>query len=159
VFFVRGDYIRALNFLNLDRESEVAKAFRVDTLVRQGRTESALELGVPELPQWRAKYDMLFACIEGRPQPEITSLARDIQAAVDPEENYLSAAHLSYCGQTAAAGDLLRRAIESQYCSYPAMESDPLFADLRSTSEYLAIREAGRTCQDRFLAQRRQSGS
>ena len=55
---------------------------------------------------------MLFACLQDRPAAEIDALARDVQVAPDPEENYLSAAHLSYCGQTGATGAMLRRAIE-----------------------------------------------
>ena len=39
VFFVRGDFPRALNFLNLDRETETGKAFRLDMLVRQGENK------------------------------------------------------------------------------------------------------------------------
>jgi DNA-binding winged helix-turn-helix (wHTH) protein/serine/threonine protein kinase len=156
VFFVRRDFTRAVNYLHLDRESEVGKAFWVDMLVRQGQTEAALAIGLPQLPQWRGKYEMLFACMQGRPPTEIAALARGVTAAADAEENYLSAAHLSYCGQTDAASEMLKRAIEGNYCSFPAMESDPLLANLRSTAGYEEIRAAGRACQDRFLAQRRQ---
>jgi hypothetical protein len=155
VFSVRGDFTRALNYLNLDRETEVGKAFRVDMLVRQGRKEAALEIGLPQVPQWRAKYEMLFACVRGRPPSEIGALARGVLPAADSEENYLSAAHLSYCGQTAPAGEMLKRAIHGNYCSYPAMESDALFENLRTTAEYAELRAAGLACQNTFLAQRR----
>jgi hypothetical protein len=155
VFFVRGDFTRAVNYLNLDRESEVGKAFRVDMLVRQGHTEAALAIGLPQLPQWRSKYETLFACMQGRPPGDIAALARGVTPTGDGEENYLSAAHLSYCGQTDASGGMLKRAIQGNYCSFPAMESDPLFANLRSTDGYAEIRAAGLACQDRFLAQRR----
>jgi len=154
VFSVRRDFTRAMSFLNLDRETEVGRAFRVDALVRQGMKEEAIATGLPQLPQWRAKYEMLFACLRDRPAAEIDALARDVQVAPDPEENYLSAAHLSYCGQTGAAGAMLRRAIEGNYCSFPAMESDPLFANLRARPEYAEIRAAGVRCQQRFLAER-----
>jgi hypothetical protein len=72
----------------------------------------------------------------------------------DSEENYLSAGHLSYCGQTEAAASMLRRAIEGNYCSYPAMESDSLFTGVRAHPQYPDIRAAGRECQQRFLAAR-----
>jgi hypothetical protein len=156
VFFVRGDFTRALNYLNLDRESEVGEAYWVEMLVRQGRKEAALELAPPELPQWRGRFEMLLACVQGRPPEEIAALAHGVQPVADPEANYLSAAHLSYCGQTQAAGELLRRAIQGNYCSFPAMESDALFANLRETPEYDQIRAAGLDCQNRFLAQRHQ---
>jgi DNA-binding winged helix-turn-helix (wHTH) protein/serine/threonine protein kinase len=156
VFSVRGDFARALNYLNLDRETETGKAYWVDMLARQGKKEAALETGLPQVPQWRAKYQMLFACLEGRPPEEITGLARAVQPAADPEENYHSAAHLSYCGQTAAAAGMLRRAIQGNYCSYPAMESDPMFANLRATPDYRPLRSGGLACQEQFLAGRRQ---
>jgi DNA-binding winged helix-turn-helix (wHTH) protein/serine/threonine protein kinase len=154
VFYVRGDYARALNYVNLDRESEIGKAYIVEMLVRQGRNDAALEIGPPRVPQWAAKFDMLFACLQGRPAPEISTLARSVRPVADPEENYMSAAHLSYCGQTDAAVDMLKRAINGNYCSYPAMESDPLFANLRATPKYAEIRAAGVVCQNSFLTQR-----
>jgi DNA-binding winged helix-turn-helix (wHTH) protein/serine/threonine protein kinase len=155
VFFVRSDFTRAVNYLNLDRESEVGKAYWVDMLVRQGRTAAALAVGVPQLPQWRGKYEMLFACMQGRPPGEIAALARGVTPSTDSEENYQSAAHLSYCGQTDAAGEMLKQAIQRNYCSFPAMESDPLLANLRSTAGYAELRAAGLACQNRFLAERR----
>ena len=123
VFFVRGDFPRALNFLNLDRETETGKAFRLDMLVRQGSVQEALAIGVPNVPQWTAKYTMLLACARGAAPSEVASWARDIRPAADSEENYLSAAHLSYCGETEAAAAMLKRAIDGNYCSYPAMDS------------------------------------
>ena len=154
LFFVRGNFTGALNYVNLDRESEVAKSYHVDLLIRQGKTQAALAIGMPQIPQYAAKYAMVFACARGRPQSEIAELARAVRPAADPEENYFSAAHLSYCGQTAAAGEMLKRAIQGNYCSYPAMETDPLFANLRATAEYGEILASGRTCQEKFLAER-----
>jgi Tfp pilus assembly protein PilF len=154
VHFVRGGFTHALTYLNLDLETETGKAFRIDSLVREGNIDAALAIGVPQIPQWNAKYTMLFACMRGRPESEIAQLARAVQPVFDSEENYLSAGHLSYCGQTEAAANMLRRAIEGNYCSYPAMESDALFNALRAHPEYPHIRAAGRECQQRFLAAR-----
>ena len=154
VFFVRGDFPRALNYLNLDRETETGKAFRLEMLVRQGKTQEALAIGVPDVPQWTAKYTLLLACARGGSRSGVATLARDIRSAADSEENYLAAAHLAYCGETEAAATMLKRAIQGNYCSYPAVDSDPLFATLRATHHYSAIRAAGRACQETFLAQR-----
>jgi hypothetical protein len=68
--------------------------------------------------------------------------------------NYLVAAHLAHCGRTDAAVDMLRRAIKGNYCSYPAIETDPLFTSLRARPEYGEIRATGVACQNGFLAQR-----
>ena len=90
----------------------------------------------------------------GAESAEVSRLAGAVGAATDPEESYLTAGNLSSCGETEAAAGMLKRAIDGNYCSYPAMESDPLFANLRARSEYAAIRAAGQTCQERFLAER-----
>jgi hypothetical protein len=154
LFFVRGNFTRALSYVNLDRESEVSKTYHLDLLIRQGKTQDALAIGLPQIPQYAATFAMLFACARGRPQSEIARMAQEVRPAADPEENYFSAAHLSYCGQTAAAGEMLTRAIDGNYCSYPAMETDPLFAKLRATPQYAEIRAAGQACQERFLTER-----
>ena len=155
VFFVRGDYPRALTYLNLDRGSDWARAFSIDMLVRQGNIQAALEMESPNMSQFPS-YDLLLACVRARPSDEIDTLARAVRPAEDPESNYLSAAHLAYCGRTEAAGELLRRAIDGNYCSYPAIDSDPLFARLRAKPEYADLRAAGLACQNRFLAERHQ---
>ena len=152
VFLLRGDYPRALNFLNLDPDSDLVKALSIDMLVRQGKEQEALQLGAAHTPQW-AGYDMMLACIQHKPAPEIRALAGAVQASDDPEMNYISATHLAYCGQTDAALEMLRRAIKGNYCSYPAIESDPFFTTLRAKPEFGEIRSAAIECQNNFLAQ------
>jgi hypothetical protein len=97
---------------------------------------------------------MLLACVTRRPAGEIQSLARSVKASDDPEVNYFFAAHLAYCGQTAASLDLLRKAIEGRHCSYPAMDHDPLFASVRGTAEWEELHSAAVQCQKTFLAER-----
>jgi tetratricopeptide (TPR) repeat protein len=155
VFVLRGDYPRTMNYLRLDQGSDFAKALTIDMLARQGRTQEALKLGSPHIPEWKS-YDMLLACLARKPSSEVAALAKSVSASDDPELNYFAAAHLAYCGQTEAAFELLRHAINGNYCSYPALESDPLFASLRARSEYADIRAAGVACQETFLAQRGQ---
>jgi serine/threonine protein kinase len=155
-FIQLADYPRALNYIHLDLGSGYARAMSIDMLVRQGREREALEVGSPELPQW-ASYDVLLACMGGKPAHEIRELARSLRPVEDPEANYLSAAHLAYCGETDAALAMLRRAIEGHYCSYPALETDPLLASLRSRPEFAELVTAGRSCQQTLLAQLRPS--
>jgi hypothetical protein len=68
--------------------------------------------------------------------------------------NYLAAAHLAYAGQTDAALEMLKRAIEGGYCSYPAIDSDPLLANVRAGPEFAQIRSAAFACQNNFLSSR-----
>ena len=151
VFLLRGDYPRTMNYLRFDQGADFAKALTIDMLARQGKTHEALQLGSPNIPGWKS-YDMLVGCIARKPSSEIAALAASVRASDDPELNYFAASHLAYCNQTDAAVDLVRRAINGNYCSYPAIESDPFFASVRAKPEYGDIRSAGRACQERFLA-------
>lgn len=155
VFVLRGDYPRAMNYLQLDQGSDFVKALTIDMLARQGKTQEALLVGAPDIPGWKS-YGVLRACLAGRPASEITTLAGSVRAQDDPELNYFAAGHLAYCGQTDMAVDLLKRAISGNYCSYPSMEHDPLFAGVRTSREYGEIQAAGRACQERFVAERGQ---
>lgn len=122
-------------------------------LLRQGKEQEALQLGSPHNPQW-AGYDVLLAYIQHKPAPEISALVEKAQVSDDPETNYLFAGHLAYAGYPDPALRMLKEAIKGNYCSYPAIESDPLFTNLRTRSEFAEIRAAAIQCQNNFLSQR-----
>jgi DNA-binding winged helix-turn-helix (wHTH) protein/serine/threonine protein kinase len=153
VFFQQGDYQRAMDYIHLDAGSDFASAMSISILLRQGREQEALQIGPPHIPQWPS-YDMLLACAQRRPSAEIAALAETVQPSDDPEANYLSAANLAYCGQTDAALQLLKRAIQGNYCSYPAIDSDSFFASVRAKPEFAEIRSAAIACQKGFLTER-----
>ncbi len=156
LFVERGDYQRALDYLNLDFGSDYYKAYSLDVLVRAGKENKALQIRPPDLRN-RARYSLLLACAEHRPLSEVAALARSVQPDQDSEENYLSAADLAYCGQTKAALQMLQRAIAGNYCSYPAIDSDPFFANIRRIPEFGELRSAANNCQKKFLVERSQS--
>jgi DNA-binding winged helix-turn-helix (wHTH) protein/serine/threonine protein kinase/tetratricopeptide (TPR) repeat protein len=155
VFLLRGDYPRTMNYLRVDQGSDFARALTIDMLARQGKPREALSIGSPNLPEWKS-YDLLLACLAQEPPSEIAVLAGSVRPFDDPELNYFAAAHLAYCGHTEAAVDLLTRAIKGNYCAYPSVESDPLFATVRAAPQYGEIHAAGRACQEAFLAGREQ---
>ena len=155
VFALRGNYRRAMDYIRLDPTSDFAKAMTATTFLREGREKEALQIGPPHIPQW-GSYDMLHACLAHKPPSEIVALAANVQTSQDPEANYLAAANLAYCDQKQQALRLLRVAVQGNYCSYPAMDSDPLFANVRTMHEFAAIRAAGMACQKRFLTERQQ---
>ena len=61
---------------------------------------------------------------------------------------------LAYCGQQEGALRLLRSSIEKNYCSYQALQSDPLLAKVRGTHEFSELLSNAKECQNRFLAER-----
>lgn len=154
-FMLKGDYARAVDYIHTDYGSQWAQALTIDTLLRQGKQKEALETRLPSIPQWGG-YDMLLAFMQHKPASEVAALAGAVKSEDDPEVNYFSAAHLAYSGQTSAALDMLKRAIDGGYCSYPALDSDPFLASLRDKPEFREMRSAAMACQKTFLAQRGQ---
>ncbi len=149
----RDDYDGARGYLALDPRSEWTKALGLHLLVRAGRVDEARQLDPPRMPQWKS-YTLLLACLANRPQAEVTALAAAVVPDSDPEANYFAAAHLAWCGLTDASLSLLGHAIRGNYCSFPVMDADPLFARTRAAKGYAEVREAGRACQRDFLAAR-----
>ncbi|HEY3172170.1 MAG TPA: protein kinase, partial [Thermoanaerobaculia bacterium] len=149
-----GQYDRARDYIALDGKSDWSAFQTVDLLVHEGKRREAAALArtIPGIPR------SIQACLDNRPAGEIDSLSREETAALlqirDSEPKYGAAASLADCGQRELALRLLQKAVEQNFCGYPAMDKDPLFASIRGRPEFAAIRQAGIECQKRFLAHR-----
>ncbi|HEY2461430.1 MAG TPA: winged helix-turn-helix domain-containing protein [Candidatus Acidoferrum sp.] len=149
-FMEAGNYRRAMDFIRKDFSTEWSKAHAIEIFVRDGQESRALQFGAPKIPLWDS-YKMLLACVAHRPQSEISALAQNVPVDDDPEVVYFVAGHFAYCGQKAQAFQLLRSAVEANYCSYPALDRDPMFASVRNDPEFKAIRSQAMACQKSFL--------
>lgn len=152
-FLKHGDYDKGLEYFNLDANSDWNHAMTIDVLLREGEEKEALKISRPNIGAWTS-YDMLLACAAHKPAAEVAALAKRIEPDDDPESNYFAASHLAYCGQTTAALQMLRRTVQANYCAYPAMDTDPTFASIRSLPEFAEIRSIGMSCRNSFLAGR-----
>jgi serine/threonine protein kinase len=152
-FILKGDYARARDFIQLDFGTDWANALTIHALLRENRKGEALAIATPRIPQWNS-YDMLLASLRNRPADEVAALASAVKPSDDPETNYFSATHLAYSGQATAALQMLRRAVEGHYCSFPVLDTDPLLASVRLSDEFRNIRGAAEKCQQDFLARR-----
>jgi TolB-like protein/predicted Ser/Thr protein kinase len=149
-FLLAGDYQRAKDFLRLDRGSEFERAISMDVALREGKPLEALAAEPEAAPSW-AGFPALTAYLKHRPAKEIAGLVRATEPVHDPEMNYFAAAHLAYIGETEAALNLLRAAVAGGYCSYPAVDSDPLLAPLRPSANFAEIRSLAKECRERFV--------
>jgi hypothetical protein len=70
----------------------------------------------------------------------------------DPETWYYQGAILAYCGKKQAALHVLEGAVEQNYCTYSALLSDPLLAELRKDGGFDKLLKAAAACQDRVRA-------
>jgi hypothetical protein len=72
------------------------------------------------------------------------------QRSEDPETAYAIAPVLVFCGRPKEALSFLNRAVDGNYCSYPALDLDPIWAGLREDAEFRRIRAKAIACHDRF---------
>lgn len=155
-FMEQGKIPRALDFLRLDAGSDWSAYGRATALLDEGKPAEAREVlqGISSNPNHFR--DFLLACLQSPPAPELDGIAREVESGVggtgDPEAIYYQGAILAYCGQKEHAIHVLKLAIHANYCSYEALQSDPLLVNLRATPEFSQLLSAGKECQRRFLA-------
>ena len=150
-FMDLGKTGRAKDFVELDAGSEWANYVTPSRLLREGRIAEA-RAAVKTMPtNPRYHRDLLQACLDGSAS-ELDRLARDAEtngpSEADPEVAYQQGTIFAYCGKKDAAFRMLRTAIESNYCSYSNLLSDPLVRSLHSDPKFDEILTAAHTCQD-----------
>jgi DNA-binding winged helix-turn-helix (wHTH) protein/TolB-like protein len=159
-FILANDYAHAVVYIRLDENSGFGAASRMRIALRTRNTAGLLaESGIARQTGFRFA-DVVRGCVNRAPEAELSKAAAELEAdpiaAQDPEVLYVNAEALSFCGFGDAALRQLRKAIAGNYCSYPAMEKDPLFDPLRHRPEFGELRQAGIKCQESFQAHRQQ---
>lgn len=162
-FIQKGDYAHAAKYISLDA------TFSYSRLTVQLRTRNTAAI-LPELARAAqsgfheadVQLALLRACLDHAPKAELSQAVAKLQADPvlerDAEPSYMHAEFLAFCGQADGALRQLARAIRGKYCSYPAMDNDPLFDSIRSRPEFAELRQMGIQCQQSFLDHRAQVG-
>src|SRR5579859_592633 len=157
-FFLQGDYTHAQAYIALDEHSGFAAVYRMIIALRQGNTSQALAEAEIAARNGNSYTDLVRLYLNHASEPELRNAATKVEAdpktARDAEEEYRNAELLSLSGQGDAALRQLRKAIQGNYCSYPAMDKDPLFDKIRQRPEFADLRQAGIRCQQDFLSHR-----
>jgi len=76
----------------------------------------------------------------------------------DPEQKLRDAGWIAYGGKREAALQLVRKAVEQNFCGVLAAETDPLYANLRSSPEFTQLMNQARQCREKFLEHRKTVG-
>lgn len=161
-FIMTGDYAHAQKYIHVDEGSGFAALLRMDIALRTENRDAVLAQANIANEAGYSYPDAVLAraCVNHAPQSELAKAVAAVQtdrvSDPDPEVLYLNASVLSFCGQTDAALRELQKAIHGNYCSYPAMDKDPLFEPIRSRPEFAELRSAGMQCQQNFLNHREQ---
>ena len=157
VYLLLSDFRRARQFNQVDAGSDWSHSFEMSILLREGKLEELERSIRPSDRNWQP----FLAARKGAPKQEIDRAAAAEKAAElgvrDGEPPFFEAEKEVAMGRDQDALELLRIAVDRHYCSYPAMDEDPLFAKIRSTSEFQQIRKAAIQCQQSFLQWRAQN--
>ena len=151
-FMELGREQRAKDFVDLDAGSEWANSAILSVLIREGKLAEARESVKKVSNNPRYHRDLLEACLGMRPASELDKITTDTESSVlaepDPEPWYYEGTIMAFCGKPAIALHMLTAAVEQNYCSYSALLSDPLLANLRSSKDFDAVLTAAHECQE-----------
>jgi serine/threonine protein kinase len=151
-FMELGRTQRAMDFVTLDAGSEWAASATLSILLREGKLAEARESVRKVSNNPRYHRDLLEACLGLRPASELDRIATDTEASVlaepDPEPWYYEGTIMAFCGKPAIALHMLTAAVEQNYCSYSALLTDPLLANMRSSKEFDTVLTAAHQCQE-----------
>jgi len=157
-FFEQGKNDRALDYLRLDAGSEWSTDVTASVFLRAGKIEEARHAlqKMSSNPIWYP--GILRACLQPGNSAGLDRVVRESEPALiaerDPELKYYQGAILAFCGKNELAMRLFQSAINQNYCSTSALESDPLLVRARDLPEFVPLRRAAHECQQRFQESR-----
>jgi len=162
-FILVDDYAHAQRYISLDENFGKFMRFRI--ALRKGdrdavlaESNASLQLGFRNMDHF---HELLRACVNHAPEAELSKAVAQLEADPvsqrDAELLYQNAETLGFCGQPDAALRQLRKAIQGNYCSFPAMDKDPQFDLIRHRPEFVELEQSGRRCQESFQTHRQQA--
>jgi DNA-binding winged helix-turn-helix (wHTH) protein/tetratricopeptide (TPR) repeat protein len=150
-----GKLSRVMDFFKLDEGSYFVQWATVLYELRRNDRAAALQVvrqaaDEPNEPTRR----LMQPCLEGvrgaALDDAVVEFVRHWQLSPDPETAYAIAPMLSFCSRPREALRFLERGVDGNYCSFPALDLDPIWAGLRSDPEFQRIRVKAMACHDRF---------
>lgn len=158
-FILQGDYTHSEPYVRAEEHSAFAAMLRMTIALRSRDRATALAESDAASRGGFPFAGMARVCLSHASKEEVRRTADGLEVEPvwrDPEMFYFNAGVLSFCGQSDAAIRQLRKAIQRNYCSYPAMDKDPLFDPIRQRPEFAELRQGAMKCQQSFLAHRQE---
>jgi hypothetical protein len=150
-----GNLSRVMDFFRLDEGSYFVHWATVLYQLRRNDRAAALQVArqaadEPNEPTRR----LMQPCLEGVSgaalDAPVAEFIKHWQLSEDPETAYAVAPMLAYCGRPLDALRFVERGVDGNYCSYPSLDLDPIWAGLRDDPEFQRIRVKAMACQDGF---------
>jgi non-specific serine/threonine protein kinase len=153
-FILNGTYDRAWTFYGLDKDSDFFQDVGGHLNLSAGNVEAALESWA-ELPDgylYQVEHRMIAACQAGEAREEDLREMRELMAVErDGETLYFGGPVFVFCGEVEEGFELVRRAIERNYCAATGLASERFWEPYREDPRFLELQRAANTCRDRFV--------
>jgi DNA-binding winged helix-turn-helix (wHTH) protein/tetratricopeptide (TPR) repeat protein len=147
-----GKTARVMDFFLLDEGSYFVHWATALYQLRLDGREAALQ-AVRQAPD-DATRRLMQPCLEGVAGAALDNAVADFvalwQQSSDPETAYAIAPMLVFCGRSKEALPFLERGVDGNYCSFPSVDLDPIWAPLRNDPEFQRIRIKARACHEEF---------
>jgi DNA-binding winged helix-turn-helix (wHTH) protein/TolB-like protein len=151
-YLYAGKLARVLDFLMLDEGSYFVQWGTVLYQLRLNDRNAALHVTrqAADDPTRR----LMEPCLEGTRGAALDGAVTEFVAHWlrhgDPEGPYGVAPMLAYCGRPQEALRFLELAVDGNFCSFPALDLDPIWAQLRNDPEFQRIRSKAMACHEQF---------
>jgi DNA-binding winged helix-turn-helix (wHTH) protein/tetratricopeptide (TPR) repeat protein len=151
-YLYAGKLPRVMEFLVLDEGSYFAQWATVLYFLRLDDRDAALHVArqAADDPTRR----LMEPCLAGASGPALDAPVAEFvqywQRNTDYEAPYGVAPMLLYCGRPRETLRFLERAVDHNFCAFPALDQDPIWARLRGDPEFQRIRAKAITCHEKF---------
>jgi DNA-binding winged helix-turn-helix (wHTH) protein/tetratricopeptide (TPR) repeat protein len=160
-YLYAGELTRVMDFFLLDEGSYFTHWATV--LYHLRRNDGAAALRSARLAPDEANEPtrrLMEPCLEGATgtalDAAVVEFNRHWQLSDDPETAYAIASMLVFCQRPHDALRFIEKGVDGGYCSFPALDQDPIWTGLREDPDFRRIRSKAMACHERF---RRMVGS
>jgi hypothetical protein len=151
-YLYAGKLSRVMDFLRLDEGAYFVHWGMVLYYLRLNDRDAALHVARQAADE--PTRQLMQPCLESADRTAldgaVAAFVQHWERSGDPEAPYAVAPMLVFCGRPQEALRLVERAVETGFCSFPALDLDPIWAGLRNDPEFQRIRVKAMTCHDRF---------
>jgi tetratricopeptide (TPR) repeat protein len=151
-YLYAGKLSRVMDFLRLDEGSYFVHWGTVLYHLRLDEREAALR--VVRQAASEPTRGLMEPCLEGVRGPAldlpVAQFISHWERSEDPETAYALAPMLAFCGRQDEALRFMERAVDNNFCTFPVMDQDSIWSNLRANADFQRIRAKGVVCHERF---------
>ena len=151
---LNGKYDRGFAFLGLDPGSAYVYDAAGHAYLSAGDVEAALESWshLPDENTFVWERETVRKCQTGPlTADDVESVRRSMKAVTDGEIYYFTGQVLIHCGALDAGFEMVRSAIDRNYCAATGLASEPFWDPHREDPRFQEALRAANECRDRFL--------